>query len=75
MLLAGWRLALEALAHEFAAGLARVSPQGDACRYCEVGPLCRIDASRRDVALELAAEATEEAEETDETEEMGATDG
>jgi exodeoxyribonuclease-5 len=75
MLLAGWRLALEALAHEFAAGLARVSPQGDACRYCEVGPLCRIDASRREVALELAAEATEEAEETDEIEETGATDG
>ena len=43
-LLAHWRVAVTALADEFAQGEARVAPQhgADTCRYCHLHALCRI---------------------------------
>lgn len=39
-----WKEHLEALAEEFRSGVARVDPlDNDACRYCRLEPLCRID--------------------------------
>jgi ATP-dependent helicase/nuclease subunit B len=43
-LLAGWRTALEELAHDFAHGDARVEPKRlpATCTYCDLQPLCRV---------------------------------
>ena len=41
-----WREVLSALANEFADGDARVDPKPNACRYCDMRTLCRIDAMR-----------------------------
>ena len=38
-----WRRELSALAGEFAAGQARLTPSDDACRYCARSALCRRD--------------------------------
>jgi hypothetical protein len=38
-----WRGNLERLAAEFVAGHAVVDPERDACRYCHLPMLCRID--------------------------------
>jgi hypothetical protein len=43
-----WRQQLIGLASEIAAGDARVNPQPNACRHCDLKPLCRIDEKRRD---------------------------
>ncbi len=37
-----WRRRLEDLAKRFQEGDARVDPLKDACKYCDVKPLCRI---------------------------------
>ena len=43
----GWRIAMEALGEAFCEGQAAVDPKQypHTCRYCELGPLCRIDES------------------------------
>jgi ATP-dependent helicase/nuclease subunit B len=43
-LFAGWRTALEELAHDFAHGDARVEPKRlpATCAYCDLQPLCRV---------------------------------
>jgi probable DNA repair protein len=43
-LVAAWRDELERLARQFAAGVAAVDPKRppQTCRFCELGPLCRI---------------------------------
>jgi len=56
-LLAEWETALAGLAREYASGEARVTPLAGACRYCDLGPLCRVDTLRRDATL--AEEAAE----------------
>ena len=43
-----WRQQLIGLATEIAAGDARVNPLPNACRHCDLKPLCRIDEKRRD---------------------------
>jgi hypothetical protein len=46
-MLAAWRRVLSALGEAFRAGHAPVDPKdGDACRYCPLPPLCRIDERR-----------------------------
>jgi RecB family exonuclease len=46
-LLAAWHRRLEALAHEFATGDARLAPNPPvACRYCHLPSLCRIGEAR-----------------------------
>ncbi len=42
-----WRVAMEALGEAFCEGEATVNPKQypHTCRYCELGPLCRIDES------------------------------
>jgi ATP-dependent helicase/nuclease subunit B len=42
-----WGQVLTALAEQFADGDARVDPKPQACRYCQVRALCRIDALAR----------------------------
>ena len=44
-----WREQLNGLATEIAAGDARVNPLPNACRHCDLKPLCRVDEKRRDV--------------------------
>ena len=43
-----WREQLNGLATEIAAGDARVNPLPNACRHCDLKPLCRVDEKRRD---------------------------
>ena len=43
-----WRQQLIGLATEIAAGDARVNPLPNACRHCDLKPLCRVDEKRRD---------------------------
>lgn len=43
-----WRQHLTGLASEIAAGDARVNPLPNACRHCNLKPLCRINEKRRD---------------------------
>lgn len=43
---AHWAEVLGRLAGAFADGDARVDPLPAACRYCDVRPLCRVDAVR-----------------------------
>ena len=38
-----WRTNLTQLAAEFSAGHAVVDPERDACKYCHLSILCRID--------------------------------
>jgi ATP-dependent helicase/nuclease subunit B len=38
-----WTRVLTALAEDFRAGVARVDPAGDACRFCDYRALCRVD--------------------------------
>jgi len=46
-MLAAWRRVLTALGEDFRAGHAAVDPKDDdACRYCDMPPLCRIDERR-----------------------------
>ena len=46
-----WHEVLARLAQEFRSGDARVAPKrDDTCRYCEVGPLCRIGEHRQQTA-------------------------
>jgi len=46
-MLAAWRQVLAALGEDFRAGRAGVDPKDDdACRYCELPPMCRIDERR-----------------------------
>jgi ATP-dependent helicase/nuclease subunit B len=55
---AAWRRRLTALAREHAAGDARLAPDPvRACRYCQLGPLCRIGETR------LGAEVRESGDE------------
>jgi hypothetical protein len=41
-LLAQWQQALEDLADEILQGRADATPSPQACRYCALGPLCRV---------------------------------
>ena len=43
-----WRQHLIGLSAEIAAGDARVNPLPNACRHCELKPLCRIDEKKRE---------------------------
>ncbi|MCH9770159.1 MAG: PD-(D/E)XK nuclease family protein [Gammaproteobacteria bacterium] len=43
-LLNGWRDAISALANEFMQGVASVTPHENACDYCDLQALCRVDA-------------------------------
>lgn len=49
-----WHSRYGALAHAFAHGDARVAPRANACRWCELAPLCRIqrldDAGSEEIA-------------------------
>ena len=45
-LVAGWREVMTGLAADFVAGAAGVEPRdAEACKYCDVQPLCRIHES------------------------------
>jgi probable DNA repair protein len=43
-LLARWRRGIDGLAAEFLAGRADPTPSPNACRHCDLGPLCRVSA-------------------------------
>ncbi|MBL6708864.1 MAG: PD-(D/E)XK nuclease family protein [Pseudomonadales bacterium] len=48
---AQWRHDLEHLAGQIGAGDARVNPQPNACRYCHLKSLCRVDEKRKMAAV------------------------
>jgi hypothetical protein len=51
---AGWRAVMRALVAQFVAGAAQVDPTPEACEYCALAVLCRIDA-RPEPAEDAAA--------------------
>lgn len=51
-LLRSWRVTLEKLVAEFAAGDARVDPQKQACTYCHLAGLCRLEEKKRNGEVE-----------------------
>ena len=53
-LVAGWRAVMRALVAQFVAGAAQVDPTPEACEYCALAVLCRIDA-RPEPAEDAAA--------------------
>ena len=46
-----WRERIAALAHEIKSGLAIVNPQKNACNYCDLAGMCRIDPQRLEEVL------------------------
>lgn len=55
-----WRERIGALAVEIKSGQALVNPQKNACRYCELAGLCRIDPQRLEEVLEADSEESTE---------------
>jgi ATP-dependent helicase/nuclease subunit B len=53
-----WTQVLTTLAEQFAGGDARVDPKPQACRYCQVRALCRVDAIGREDAHAIEDDAS-----------------